>query len=303
MKQIVTLLITIYFSHTLKGQSAYTISVGGTVDKYYPVVFNDLGWNDNIATEVQIGRSDINNGGSWWGSIIATFKFHCTAWGHGSNFVDADIHQKFTTAANYAFVGGWEDPTSGYGGHEMIIWLRGNTTYYCHSNYADNPVVYLSGYTDANSILHPVKTKAEDYVNTQGLTVQENAFFNGAGMNYFGGSVGIGTRKTSGNKLTVEGTIAARKMMVTLQTWADDVFEKDYHLPSLQEVQSYISRHQHLPEVPSAEEVRRDGVDVGEMNKILLKKVEELTLYLLQEHENVVQLKQELSELKQELNK
>lgn len=301
MKRLVILLISLYFSQTLLAQSSYTITVGGTVDKYYPVVFNDLGWYDNIPTVVQIGRSNINDGSPWWGSIIATFKFHCTAWGHGSNFVDADIHQTFTTQANYALVGGWEDPTYINGYHEMIIWLRGNTTYYCHSNYADAPAVYLSGYTDHNSNLHPVKAKPEDYVNTQGLTIQENAYFNGTGINYFSGNVGIGTRKTSGYQLAVNGTIGARKLKITTETWADYVFAKDYKLPSLQEVQNYISKHQHLPDVPSAEEVVRNGVDVGEMNKVLLKKVEELTLYLLQEHETVVQLKQELEELKKEI--
>ena len=134
-------------------------------------------------------------------------------------------------------------------------------------------------------------------MNTQGFTVAASAFYNGAGLNYFGGSVGIGTYKTSGNKLTVDGTIAARRVKVTQETWADYVFDNEYKLPGLQEVQHYITENKHLPEVPSAAEVEEKGIDVGEMNKILLKKVEELTLYLLKEHETVELLKQQVAEL------
>jgi hypothetical protein len=60
------------------------------------------------------------------------------------------------------------------------------------------------------------------------------------------------------------------------------VFKKDYRLPSLSEVKAYIDRHQHLPEIPSEREMVKNGLDVSEMNKLLMKKVEELTLYLIE---------------------
>jgi hypothetical protein len=104
------------------------------------------------------------------------------------------------------------------------------------------------------------------------------------------GNVGIGTTAPGPYKLAVEGTIGARKLKITGVTpWADYVFEPDYHLPSLYEVEQYIAANKHLPDVPSAAEVAKEGVDVGEMNKILLQKIEEQTLYLI--------------ELKKELNK
>ncbi|TWI89344.1 DUF3450 domain-containing protein [Chitinophaga japonensis] len=97
------------------------------------------------------------------------------------------------------------------------------------------------------------------------------------------GNVGIGTTITGEYKLAVEGTIGARKMKVTQAAWADFVFRPDYKLPTLQEVEQFVNEHQHLPDVPSEKEVAENGLDLGEMNKKLLQKVEELTLYLIQQ--------------------
>lgn len=83
-------------------------------------------------------------------------------------------------------------------------------------------------------------------------------------------------------KLQVKGDIKARKLKVTQTSWADFVFEPDYKLPSLHEVEQFILRHRHLPEIPSAKEVAEEGIDLGEMNKKLLQKVEEQTLYIIE---------------------
>ncbi len=118
------------------------------------------------------------------------------------------------------------------------------------------------------------------------------------------GNVGIGTSNPGSYKLAVEGIIGARKIKITQQsTWADFVFHPDYKLPSLYEVEAYIKDHQHLPEIPSAEEVEKEGVDVGEMNKKLLQKIEELTLYLIeQQKQNEIQDKR-IAELEHLLTK
>jgi len=96
------------------------------------------------------------------------------------------------------------------------------------------------------------------------------------------GNVGIGT--TSPNqKLTVNGTIYGKEVKVDLNVPGPDyVFEENYNLPSLTEIENYIKQNKHLPEVPSAKEMETNGINLSEMNMILLKKVEELTLHLIE---------------------
>ncbi|MFC0183651.1 hypothetical protein ACFFJX_14255 [Pseudarcicella hirudinis] len=99
------------------------------------------------------------------------------------------------------------------------------------------------------------------------------------------GNVGIGrTSVPSGYKLAVGGDMIAERVVVKLQSnWPDYVFNKKYSLRPLSEVERYIKENSHLPEVPSAREVTEKGIDVGEMNTKLLQKIEELTLYLIEQ--------------------
>ena len=95
------------------------------------------------------------------------------------------------------------------------------------------------------------------------------------------GNVGIGTTNPS-EKLSVNGNIRAKKLIVTQTGWPDFVFSKFYKLRSLTEVENYIKANQHLPEVPSAKEVAAKGISVGDTQVLLLKKIEELTLYIIE---------------------
>jgi hypothetical protein len=107
------------------------------------------------------------------------------------------------------------------------------------------------------------------------------------------GKVGIGTT-TPKASLAVNGDILAKKVTVSLQNLPDYVFHASYRLRPLHEVEQYIQQYHHLPEVPSAEEVKKNGLDVGDNQATLLKKIEELTLY-------VIQLKKENNQLKIEM--
>lgn len=96
------------------------------------------------------------------------------------------------------------------------------------------------------------------------------------------GNIGIGTTIPD-SKLTVKGTIHTQEVKVDLSVPGPDyVFETSYKLPSLQELNAYIKLNRHLPEVPSARSMEENGVKLGEMNMLLLKKVEELTLYVIE---------------------
>lgn len=106
------------------------------------------------------------------------------------------------------------------------------------------------------------------------------------------GNVGIGTTNPGTNRLAVEGTIAGRRVKVTqATTWPDYVFEQDYALPSLQSIEAFIRENKHLPEVPSAKQITADGQDLGDMNTVLLKKVEELRLYLISMQKEIAEVK------------
>ncbi|WP_418498521.1 hypothetical protein [Flagellimonas sp.] len=95
------------------------------------------------------------------------------------------------------------------------------------------------------------------------------------------GNLGIGTSDPGDYKLAVKGKIRAEEIKVETG-WADYVFEEGYDLPSLEEVEKHIKEKGHLINIPSAKEVEENGIELGEMNKLLLEKIEELTLYLIQ---------------------
>jgi hypothetical protein len=95
------------------------------------------------------------------------------------------------------------------------------------------------------------------------------------------GDVGIGTI-TPKEKLSVNGKIRAHEIKVETANWPDYVFAKDYQLPSLDDTEKYIKEKGHLSGIPSAEEVKNNGIDLGDMNAKLLKKIEELTLHLIE---------------------
>ena len=122
------------------------------------------------------------------------------------------------------------------------------------------------------------------------------------GLSTRGGHIGIsvydGTEyfRFSRALLEVLGTIRATEVRVETG-WSDFVFDKDYKLPTLQEVEDHINEHKHLPDIPSEAEVKENGVSLGEMQAKLLQKIEELTLYTIELNKTV----KEQGELIQEL--
>lgn len=126
----------------------------------------------------------------------------------------------------------------------------------------------------------------------------------------FNGTVGIGlysnnfptmagTVDVSDYKLIVEDGILTEQVRVMLKAdWADYVFEENYELPSLEEVENYIEENGHLPNTPSAKQVKENGIELGEIAKIQQEKIEELTLYTIQQQKQLEKQQQEIEELK-----
>lgn len=164
--------------------------------------------------------------------------------------------------------------------HGIVLWDRNSFAQYLNIHHSSG-VSYFTNNTDASTY----------FMRADGQTMD------------FPGAVGIGvTNNPSGYKLAVDGKIIAEEIKVELSTtWPDYVFSSNYDLMPLNKVKEYIKAEKHLPNVPSAHEIKKDGgVELGEMNRKLMEKVEELTLYLIQEHDRIDEIQKELSLLKAE---
>jgi hypothetical protein len=92
-------------------------------------------------------------------------------------------------------------------------------------------------------------------------------------------------------QLTSDGVLRSREIIVDADNWPDYVFEDVYPLMSLKEIESFINENGHLPNIPSAQSVQEEGLDLGEMNRLLLEKIEELTLHIIQQQKEIDALK------------
>ncbi len=116
-----------------------------------------------------------------------------------------------------------------------------------------------------------------------------------SGIHFNVGKVAIGNSISNTNHadalLTVDGKLVVKSCYVNTTSWADDVFSKNYKLTPLAEVEKFYKQNQHLPEIPTEKEVIENGVNTADMLKLLLKKVEELTLYSVQQQKEIETLK------------
>ena len=111
------------------------------------------------------------------------------------------------------------------------------------------------------------------------------------------GRVGIGTN-TPRENLEVAGAIRAAEVKVLVQSAPDFVFEPDYELRPLREVEAFIKENKHLPDIPSGARMEAEGVGLAETNMLLLKKIEELTLYMIGQNEKIEMLEKEIEKIK-----
>jgi len=148
-------------------------------------------------------------------------------------------------------------------------------------------------------IAHSINAGNLDDFGTSIRTITQNAGNNTYGIQFFtkesymthqteklrilgNGNVGIGTVNPI-NKLDVNGTIHSKEVKVDMTGWSDYVFKKDYNLPTLQQVEKHIAEKGHLENIPNEVEVLKNGINLGDMNSKLLRKIEELTLYIIQQ--------------------
>lgn len=208
---------------------------------------------------------------------------------------------------------------------EENLYLEGDLTVKGNSNHIYNGLTVMTGQTADGRIVFSGnsssgKISSEFYHNWTGLT------FEALRYNFTKGNVGIGIEDPQA-KLHVDGgiictgsldvadvntnsinsssiqasQIKANDIRMDMNNVADYVFAKDYNLKSLSEVENYVNEHKHLPGVPSAAEMEAEGISVSKMSNILLEKVEELTLHMIQLQKENAQLKQEMENMKNNL--
>jgi len=162
-----------------------------------------------------------------------------------------------------------------------------------------NGLKLMAGYIGESGKWAGIAAVAEDlHSNQTGLSL-----YAGASEKLrisYSGNVGIGTT-TPTEKLAVNGNIRAKEIKVESTSWPDYVFDAGYKLSTIAELENYVKTNKHLPGIPNQAEVKEEGISVGEMNRKLLEKVEELTLHVIRlTKENEMQ-QQEIQKLKSHL--
>lgn len=182
-------------------------------------------------------------------------------------------------------------------------WLEGGFTSQLFFNASSSPV------DERVWALSAINGDFKIFAENDNLSALQEAFVinRGLGINidsvlFPNGNVGIGTSSfidgADTYRLSVDGKIRAHGVKV-YTTWADYVFKDDYILKPLEEVEEFIKQNGHLPNVPSEAEVLENGIELGAMNAKLLEKIEELTLYLIEQQKEMKQLKEKINSFKE----
>ncbi|MBM7417901.1 MULTISPECIES: hypothetical protein [Chryseobacterium] len=158
--------------------------------------------------------------------------------------------------------------------------------YFFYNGGGDLKLSYQTRGTGGRAIVH-------DTGNTLSLNYE----------NDFTGGTRIGnTFLVKGDNASLQGKFEAKEIKVTLTPTADFVFAKDYDLPKLEDVEKHIKEKKHLPEIASAKQMEKEGVNVGEFQIKLLQKIEELTLYTIEQNKQLKIQKEEIELLKKQMN-
>ncbi|HMI02910.1 MAG TPA: pyocin knob domain-containing protein [Pedobacter sp.] len=221
----------------------------------------------------------------------------------------SDLQGKPTTLAGYGIIDA--------GTLTTISATNGTGQTWSISNAGTTPVISLSltkaavglGSVDNTpDASKPVSTATQTAINTANNTAVHkdgNLTETVTGSKTFSSAVGIGIPPgtvPSAYKLAVGGGIIAESVKVKpYAEWPDYVFEEAYPMLSLGDLEKFILKNKHLPDVPAAADVKKEGLDLGEMNVKLLQKIEELTLYLIEKDKEIKKLAEMVGKLNEDI--
>ena len=182
-------------------------------------------------------------------------------------------------------------------GNTSELWVRstaGVNSGVFEITYQKSATLVLGATSDNNLSDNGGSLKVYDKLRDNSHTMVGN-------VNVVDGKLGVGTTSFGSHKMAVEGSIGAREIKVEINGWSDFVFEEDYELKTLDEVAEHIADKGHLPDIPSESEVMKNGINVGEMNAKLLQKIEELTLYLIDQNKALKVANEKIEALQKEV--
>ncbi len=262
------------------------VGIGTTTPANKLTVFSDWYGIEHTDGIVRLS-SFLNSTGGWLGTLS----------NHSLHFFTNDGGQQMTITPGGLVGIGTTTPTGGYrldvagpvksfgNTTHFVAQTTGGTNSWARYYMRSNSQSWFIG-TSENFIGNQFYIADETFGHTR-FSIQPNN-----GLIWMTGSVGINTNNTAGYALAVNGNIRSKEVVVE-SGWADYVFEKEYKLMTLDELKIFIQKNKHLPNIPSAKEVSENGLQVGNMQRMMMEKIEELTLYILELKKEIDQLRSE----------